>query len=1063
MLFDTSHLTVPQGDPDEGQEYDYTAEEDERSVQAPVSSSSPVFSTAGFPLAVENIRDGRYRLTSKITGDTDTHWKNEESWEQLNDYQVYLETVKKLVEQERSSIPLFLSNSSTSQSQTNLLQHVLEKAENFYPDRLHKAKFLIQLIASLDSDQLFPKWGLKPLHAAAEFDIKQLNEGHTSDTGLTIYICNLMEDRAATEICETNQNKENILHLAVSHDFKDVQRLIKMADKMAFKQQRAQQQRRENTSLADGGNTPLHDALDFQNHFKKPGPVCTISAGTHGVELPRRPSMAPTTQQEANQDKPQTALPNTPQARKSGPRMCPTCDNAKKNNNSALIRRMEIVKELVERDPDTLTIHNSAGLSPYLYLRVGCQISQKNTTSGRNASLTNAQEQPIVPELRRQITGDANHFGDADKGEQRDSATSRMEEKLRSEKDMEKNSQRASSLRKEAAGTPVPNGGDTRIGSGVKEPVQSIRVTHKDEELKPTNIGSEIALVGLKETLFNLGTYEKVCACLFQSQAAQPFDGKIGSQRKFSLVGHQRVRFETRENFDFLVFEPMMASVVLSLEYTEEDLKDMPRDEEEKLSLWRRDEENLKDVFEWLKVDKGVKTIVSLTVKDNSNHYCSDATVLKCLENLEVRYLDWNRPNLCANSSTLPNTIIEISLYWARLNAVLWSWSGAEGLQTLKKLRKVNLYIQRGADVKEEQDESVKAFKLRVENWPGPNKPQIEFRTDNKQFGGDGSGGGPTTNLSLKKHEWIEIASEFAEKLYNFHFERASCDKPRQYVKIALLDDGVDPTYNHNGTNLHYAGWPTIELGGQEEDPRSFYNSTNQHGSKMAWLIRKVCPFVTIYVAKLDVKGHSDLNSRSFSLRQATEAIKWATECGVDIISMSWNVREVRTQHSNMGDMRQLEIAIDKAADAKILMFGAASDVKESASSEKWMPCDHTKVWSIGATDKQYDAKKYVNKERVDYLFPGEYVLESRRIEDIDVGNSGATALASGLAAMVMSCMRLEDEAIPDNRNVWMGNVMTKVFNSEGNSKSVRVKDVLVMDEAEGVRPLVDKFKAQKV
>ncbi|RWA04337.1 hypothetical protein EKO27_g10771 [Xylaria grammica] len=1053
MGFDMRHLMALQADPDEDQEYGYTAEEDEQSAQAPASSSSPVVNTARSPFGVENdIRDGRYKLTSKITGDVDTQWKNEKGWEQLNDYQVYLETVEKLVEQEKSYIHLF------SQSQTNLLQHVLEKAENFYPDRLHKAKFLIQLIANLDPTQLFPKRGLKPLHAAAEFDIKQLNEGHTSDTGLTIYICNLMGSRAATEICETNQNKENILHLAVSHDFKDVQILIEMADKMAFKQKRVQQQRRENTFLEDDGNTPLHDALDFENHFKKPGPVCAISlpmgsaAGTHGVELPRRPSMmprvdatAPTTQQQANRAKVRAALPNTlhaAQARRSGPGMCSTCDNARKNNHYAMKRRIDIITKLIERDPDTLTIHNSAGLSPYLYLMVGSQRSQKDATSEPNASLTNAQEQPLVPELRRQMTGDANHFGDAGKGEQRDSATSRTEEKLRSEKDMEKNSQRVSSLRKEAAGTAVSKGGDTRIGSGVKEPVRSIRVTHKDEELKPTDIGSEKALVGLKETLFYLGTYEK---------------------RKFSLVGHQRVRFETKENFDFLVFEPMMASVVLSLEYTEEDLKDMPRDEEEKLSLWRRDEENLKDVFEWLKVDKGVEAIVSLTVKDNPNHYCSDATVLKCLENLEVRYLDWNRPNLCANSSTLPNTIIEISLYWARLNAVLWSWSGAEGLRTLEKLRKVNLYIQRGADVEEEQDESVKAFKLRVENWPGPNKPQIEFRTDNKQFGGDGSGGGPTTNLSLKKHEWIEIASKFAEKLYSSHFEKASRDKPRQYVKIALLDDGVDPTYNHNGTNLHYAGWPTVELGGQEEDPRSFYNSTNQHGSKMAWLIRKVCPFVTIYVAKLDVKGHSDLNSRSFSLRQATEAIKWATECGVDIISMSWNVREVRTQNSNMNDMRQLEIAIDKAADAKILMFGAASDVKESASSEKWMPCDHTKVWSIGATDKQYDAKKYVNKERVDYLFPGEYVLESRRIEDIDVGNSGATALASGLAAMVMSCMRLEDEAIPDNRNVWMGNVMTKVFNSEGNSKSVRVKDVLVMDEAEGVRPLVDKFKAQKV
>lgn len=129
-----------------------------------------------------------------------------------------------------------------------------------------------------------------------------------------------------------------------------------------------------------------------------------------------------------------------------------------------------------------------------------------------------------------------------------------------------------------------------------------------------------------------------------------------------------------------------MASVVLSLEYTKEELQAMPTNESDRLARWREDEESLKSVFDWLKSKKGVKTILNLTVKENVNHYCSDDTVEKCLEGLEVRYLNWNRPDMCANESTLPSDLIEISLYWTGLNAVLWSWSDTGGLRTLKKV-----------------------------------------------------------------------------------------------------------------------------------------------------------------------------------------------------------------------------------------------------------------------------------------------------------------------------------------------------------------------------------------
>ena len=129
-----------------------------------------------------------------------------------------------------------------------------------------------------------------------------------------------------------------------------------------------------------------------------------------------------------------------------------------------------------------------------------------------------------------------------------------------------------------------------------------------------------------------------------------------------------------------------MTSVTLNLEDTPEELQKMQTNDERNAEIWAADEENLKGVFRWLKEDKGVEAILSLTVKDNPNHFCSDDTIEYCLKNLEVRYLNWNRPNMCANRFTLPNSLVEISLYWTGLDVVLWGLSDTEGLRTLNKV-----------------------------------------------------------------------------------------------------------------------------------------------------------------------------------------------------------------------------------------------------------------------------------------------------------------------------------------------------------------------------------------
>jgi hypothetical protein len=65
------------------------------------------------------------------------------------------------------------------------------------------------------------------------------------------------------------------------------------------------------------------------------------------------------------------------------------------------------------------------------------------------------------------------------------------------------------------------------------------------------------------------------------------------------------------------------------------------------------------------------------------------------------------------------------------------------------------------------------------------------------------------------------------------------------------------------GEYLHHPGWPY-----KGEQAQENFTSTNGHGSKMAYLITRICPFAEIYVAKLDADT-STLRERSFSLHAA--------------------------------------------------------------------------------------------------------------------------------------------------------------------------------------------------
>lgn len=81
-------------------------------------------------------------------------------------------------------------------------------------------------------------------------------------------------------------------------------------------------------------------------------------------------------------------------------------------------------------------------------------------------------------------------------------------------------------------------------------------------------------------------------------------------------------------------------------------------------------------------------------------------------------------------------------------------------------------------------------------------------------------------------------------------------------IKIALIDDGVKTSYASLNENIHCgkSGWgtgtTTPKGSNKKKSPKAYlrnYNmSDTNHGTVMAYYIRRVCPKVKLCVAKLD-------------------------------------------------------------------------------------------------------------------------------------------------------------------------------------------------------------------
>ncbi|TEY34247.1 hypothetical protein BOTCAL_0641g00020 [Botryotinia calthae] len=440
--------------------------------------------------------------------------------------------------------------------------------------------------------------------------------------------------------------------------------------------------------------------------------------------------------------------------------------------------------------------------------------------------------------------------------------------------------------------------------------------------------------------------------------------------------------------------------------------------------------------FEWLK-SKKVTNIIKVVVEDMQSGLPvhSDEAIEKALKSFEIEILDWRKYDLdprtiregCGKSK-----LREIHLHWSGNNAILRSWSEEDGLVKLEHLRHIFVHAAKNmVDSQERMQNNWEQFKIRIQERK--KDCQVELCEPDNSNGRNSTNRGTSQASSnsqgqnqIDSNRWLKIMDEFAGEIHELtgwrdYLKDTKTEPPSELhkdVRVALIDDGanfMDKRIREKleiGRNFD-SGNRDPGLNGSS-DP--FHGSTTGHGTIMAHMIGRVCPPVKIVACKLDISSGPD-GKNSFTAKSAAEAVNFAVGGGFDIISISWTIQR---SPGNQAEIKELENALKLAIDKKILIFCSAPDIG-GGSQEKladYYPFGYFSksdgIFKIGAAEA--NGRKWAwsgDSENIDFLLPGVDVRlpEGDRIDPSDwipnTGSSVATALAVGLAALVIHCVRL--------------------------------------------------------
>ncbi|KAF5542952.1 major intracellular serine protease [Fusarium napiforme] len=422
--------------------------------------------------------------------------------------------------------------------------------------------------------------------------------------------------------------------------------------------------------------------------------------------------------------------------------------------------------------------------------------------------------------------------------------------------------------------------------------------------------------------------------------------------------------------------------------------------------------------FNWLR-GKSVRRIIKVVVEDMAKPSHSDEAIEDCLKDFGVEILDWRRLDLDALClQKIGGHLREVHLRWSGSNSTLRAWSEKEGLAFIPTLQRIYLFQDEGLESRERTPKNLDAFERRLHDyWPqGRDKPKVIRPMT--------GGGRRVTKVqakdpkpeprerSIDPHRWITCMEGFSRQFKQIQALRDKSPSLKP-VEVALIDDSVDIMHRDlNDTKDRTFLGKSFDFSNGGSTPRvpPYWSSSSGHGTLMARLIHKICPSAVIHVIKLQTFWVGNSDKLQIRADSAVKAIEYAAKRGSQIICMSWTIKPPEGELK--GEFRSAALnAIDKH---HVLIFCAASD-QGQFKDRSYPHGSNGECFRIGAAKATGKVDEKVgDSDTVDFILPGhEVVVNYGEIKpqldsfEAHSGSSVANGLATGLAALIIECVRL--------------------------------------------------------
>ncbi|OPB38162.1 hypothetical protein A0O28_0012660 [Trichoderma guizhouense] len=465
----------------------------------------------------------------------------------------------------------------------------------------------------------------------------------------------------------------------------------------------------------------------------------------------------------------------------------------------------------------------------------------------------------------------------------------------------------------------------------------------------------------------------------------------------------------------------------------------------------KQDHREVKDVFDWLK-KRGVEEVMSLTVEDHLHCPHDDEDVAKCVNNFRVGVLKWKKLDIYL-TNLRKDAIEELHLWSSGNQSVHDQWLGQ--IPKFKQLKRLYVYVvkdilspRRINEVSKQLEEDLNKL------HENPGYPWVAYEEEASVDRDGDSKTQPQTQPRIKvsQIQWLQqreniiyrsldnISSdlvgpqlaEFVKKFSRYYME----NKETKKTKVALIDSGVVVVGGARDDHHHEGKEEKEDKEGQEENEKKeekikkerrkgkpagsvlaqrivegislvsrdneeqpWWHATEPHGTQMATLICSINPFCDLYVVKV-----AESNASGITGHNVAKAIEWARGKGVDIISLS--LVAFSDQNSEMAKAIRLAINDDIVITCSTADEGSIGARSVGDKSEG--------VLSIAACDKWGNLLPQSQKSGFEYQFIGHNVhvgqvpyLESA--ESIE-GSSVSTAVAAGMASLILACARISSE-----------------------------------------------------